>query len=238
MLDIIAQTRSVEYGNSTISYRLLFCDRETLEIAVHPDKSIVVKSPYGTLEGKVDEVVRKRVRWIRRQIRFFETFEPRALPRTYVAGESHLYLGRNYRLSFVDNAQEVKLVRGRFLVPKREGGVDTAQNLLDTWYREKAKITFSAIYENAWRNFPITGLSKPSVNIRKLKTRWGSLSKAGTLTLNIALIKVPKDCIEYVIVHELCHLMHHDHSSAFYDLLERVMPEWERRKRKLEMSLA
>ncbi len=107
-----------------------------------------------------------------------------------------------------------------------------------TWYREKAKITFSAIYENAWRNFPITGLSKPSVNIRKLKTRWGSLSKAGTLTLNIDLIKVPKDCIEYVIVHELCHLMHHDHSSAFYGLLERVMPEWERRKRKLEMSLA
>ena len=238
MLDIVAQTRSVEYGNSTISYRLLFCGRETLEIAVHPDKSIVVKSPHGTLEGQVDGIIRKRARWIRRQIRFFETFEPRALPRTYVAGESHLYLGRNYRLSFVDNTQEVKLVRGRFLVPKRESGIDTAQNLLDAWYREKAKITFNKIYENAWRNFPITGSSKPSVKIRKLKTRWGSLSKAGTLTLNIDLIKVPKDCIEYVIVHELCHLIHHDHSSAFYDLLERVMPEWERRKRKLEMSLA
>ena len=238
MLDIVAQTRSVEYGNSTICYRLLYCRRETLEIAVHPDKSVFVKSPYETPGDKIDKIVRKRARWIKRQIRFFETFEPRALPRTYVAGESHLYLGKNYRLSFVDNAKEIKLVRGRFLVPSRKIDINTTHKLLEAWYREKAASTFNEIFENAWRNFPITDLNKPNLKIRKLKTRWGSLSKAGTLTLNIHLIKVPKDCIEYVIVHELCHLIHHNHSSAFHDLLERQMPDWQQKKNKLEMMLS
>ncbi|MEE9273067.1 MAG: SprT family zinc-dependent metalloprotease [Robiginitomaculum sp.] len=237
MLDIVAQIRSVEYGNNAVAYRLLFCERATLEISVHPDKSIIVKSPYGTPMGKIDGIVRKRVRWIRRQIRFFEKFEPRSLPRTYVTGESHLYLGRNYRLSFVDDVNAVKLLRGRLLVPKTDNGMMVVQNLMDAWYREKAEIIFTNAFEKAWHEFPKQGLAKPCLSLRILKKRWGSLSKAGTLTLNIDLIKTPKDCIEYVIVHELCHLIHHDHSAAFYDLLERQMPHWQDRKNKLEMSL-
>jgi hypothetical protein len=70
-----------------------------------------------------------------------------------------------------------------------------------------------------------------------MKTRWGSLAKSGALTLNTDLVRAPLECIEYVITHELCHLKHHDHSSGFYKLLEKVMPDWEKRKRRLEMAL-
>jgi len=237
MLENLIQIRSIEYGNDNLAYRLLFCDRGTLEIAVHPDKSVVVKSPYDTPNEKIDIIVRKRARWIIRQIRFFEKFEPRSLPRTYVTGESHLYLGRNYRLSFIDDINAVKLIRGRLIVPKTNNGFKETQSLMNVWYREKAKKTFNVILEEVWRKFPYKGLTKPSLSIRVLQKRWGSLSKAGTLTLNVDLIKTPKDCIEYVIVHELCHLIHYDHSSDFYGLLEGIMPEWKKQKNKLEMLL-
>ena len=80
------------------------------------------------------------------------------------------------------------------------------------------------------------GFEKPKIVIKKLEKRWGSLAKSGTLTLNINLIKAPKECIDYVVTHELCHIQYHDHSRAFYDLLFHKMPDWERRKMKLEKT--
>jgi len=84
----------------------------------------------------------------------------------------------------------------------------------------------------------VAGPPVPKLSIRRMKTRWGSLSPKGTLTLNVALIRAPRECIEYVITHELCHMKHPRHDGAFYKLLERHMPDWERRKHKLEMALA
>lgn len=88
-----------------------------------------------------------------------------------------------------------------------------------------------------WPNFQCLELERPCLHIRKLKTRWGSLSPRGILTLNVDLIRAPGECIDYVIAHELCHLKHRDHGADFYRLLERMMPDWERRKLKLELAL-
>jgi hypothetical protein len=77
-------------------------------------------------------------------------------------------------------------------------------------------------------------ISQPEVKIKRLKKKWGSCSKQGKITLNSELVKAPKGCIEYVINHELCHLVEHNHSSAFYELQEKTMPDWEKRKNKLE----
>ena len=105
------------------------------------------------------------------------------------------------------------------------------------WYLDKARIKFSETFERCWPTFEKLGHAPPSIHIRRMKKRWGSLSRNGLLTLNPDLIRAPNECIDYVITHELCHLHCHDHGSEFYVLLERVMPDWEKRKHKLELAL-
>jgi hypothetical protein len=107
--------------------------------------------------------------------------------------------------------------------------------ILDRWYREHAKVVFREVLEEYLTRFK--GYSAPRLVIRAMRARWGSLSSAGTMTLNANLIRAPRACIEYVVAHELCHLQHRNHDAGFFRLLGRVMPDWERRKQRLETAL-
>ena len=93
------------------------------------------------------------------------------------------------------------------------------------------------VFDNCWMSFEKHRVSKPTLRIARMKNRWGSLSRNATLTLNPELIKAPRECIEYVVIHELCHLLHHNHGPEFQSLLERSLPDWINRKHKLEMAL-
>lgn len=230
---------SIAYGGDNIAFEVLFVDRKTLEIAVYPDSRVVVKAPRGTSRDAIEVRLKKRARWIKKQQEYFRQFKPRTPPRQYVGGETHLYLGRQYRLKFVDCDQgAVKLARGYFCVSCQDrDNTAKVKRLLQSWYLQKAHEKFAESFERCWPDFDLLNLGRPHVQIKRMKTRWGSLSKNGTLTLNVSLIQAPRECIDYVITHELCHLQHHDHSSAFYRLLEKVMPDWEKRKHKLELAL-
>ena len=108
---------SVVYGQKTINYSLLFCDRKTMEIAVHPDSTVVVKAPVQSDISLIEEKIIKRARWIIRQLNYFKQFDPKTPERCYVNGETHLYLGRQYRLKLLEGAENsVKLSRGCFHV--------------------------------------------------------------------------------------------------------------------------
>lgn len=231
---------TVRYGKESIRYNVLHCSRKTLAIEVHPDSSIVIKAPSGTGLDEVQVKVGKRARWIIRQLQFFRQFEPRTPERCFVGGETHLYLGKQFRLKISEGVRDsVKLRRGYFEIEtKSSANPDTIRLVLERWYREKAAKTFQDSFEHCWPHFEQLGLAKPHLQIRRMKKRWGSLSKTGQLTLNMELVRAPKECITYVIIHELCHLQCHDHSGDFYRLLEKVMPDWEKRKHKLELVLA
>jgi hypothetical protein len=231
---------SVVFGKTTIPFKVLFVHRKTMEIAVHPDGAVVVKAPEGTSFTVVETRVLKRAGWIIRQLDYFRQFEPRTPKRNYVGGESHLYLGRRYRLKIHRNQEHgrVKLVRGFFHIDvKHDASPESIKQILDNWYADKATTKFHESFENCWPQFRRISIPKPKLTLRHMKKRWGSLSKNGRLTINIDLIRAPKECIDYVITHELCHLRHHDHGSDFYRLLEKMMPDWERRKAKLELSM-
>jgi predicted metal-dependent hydrolase len=132
----------------------------------------------------------------------------------------------------------VKLSRGHFIViAKHSTSPDKIRLLLEKWYVEKASIVFHDSFDRCWPCFAKLGLTTPRIQIRRMKKRWGSLSKGGLLTLNTDRIRASKECIDYVITHELCHLQCHDHGSEFYQLLEKVMPDWKRRKHRLELAL-
>ncbi len=233
-----AMTYSITYGRGEISFQLSFSKRKSLEISVHPDKSVFVKAPEGTERLAIENKVRKRARWIKRQIRYFDQFDPRTPSRKYVSGESHLYLGKKYRLKIVSGSENsVLLKNGYFIVTSNSSKPEHIESILNSWYRAKANHYLTKSFEECWAKFKLNELSKPTFKIMKLKKRWGSLSKNKTLSLNLDLIKAPKECIEYVIIHELCHLVHHNHSTEFYKLLERALPNWEKRKLKLELAL-
>ena len=230
----------VTYGSTEIEYRLLFCDRKTIEIAVEPDATVLVKAPHKTPLEIVETKVKKRSRWILKQQRFFEQFFPRTPERKYIGGETHLYLGRRYRLKLNETEEaSIKMNRGFFLVSHPEvKKSETVKTLLYSWYRERAKERFNERLAHCSVSFPKkAAIEIPPLQIRLMRSRWGSLALSGTLTLNLDLIKAPLECIDYVIAHELCHTHHAGHSREFYDLLEKVMPDFNKRKLKLEMSL-
>ncbi|WP_409524520.1 M48 family metallopeptidase [Nitrincola sp. MINF-07-Sa-05] len=233
-----AKKLAVVYGGGEILFQLVFSKRKSLEISVHPDKSVFVKAPEDTSRDVIEAKVKKRARWIKRQIRYFDQFDPRTPSRKYVSGESHLYLGKNYRLKIeVGTDSGVVLKAGFFWVTSTCGKPDHVESLLSDWYREKADFHLNKVFSECWEKFKRSDSDKLTIKIMQLKKRWGSLSKSGTLTLNRDLIKAPIECIEYVIIHELCHLEHHNHGPEFYRLLERSLPDWVKRKHKLEMAL-
>jgi hypothetical protein len=231
---------AILYGNDSIRFDVIHTKRKTMEIAVHPDKRVIVKAPFGTGEDIIGKIVHKRARWIRRQMDFFGKFDPRTVERKYIGGETHLYLGRRYRLKVSKGEKdEVKLVRGLLHVFSRNGpDPGKVKNILDRWYREKAKAGFSASLEKCFTRFEAMGYEFPEIHIRKMKTRWGSLSPKGIMTLNADLIRAPGECIDYVITHELCHQKFRKHGPEFHRLLEKRMPDWQRRKHKLEITMA
>lgn len=229
---------TISWGQQTIPYSVRFLEsRKTLSIEVHPDGSVWARAPKGCPESLIRERMQKRAAWICRQREEFERYTPRTPTRQYIGGETHLYLGRQYRLKLESGSTAgIKLQRGQLLVT-RVGSPDPAsvQAQLDRWYRERARVTFAEVLSSCLKSFK--GVESPRLIVRSMRSRWGSLSPSGTMTLNASLIRAPKPCIEYVITHELCHIKHRDHDARFFRKLAAVMPDWEARKRRLEQAL-
>lgn len=230
---------TITYGSKKIDYNLFSGNRKTMEIAVHPDSSVIVKAPENSDISQIENKLNKRARWILRQLKYFRQFDPRTPARCYVNGESHLYLGKHYRLKLIkDPASSVKLSRGFFHVHCADPRTPQAvKKLLDSWYLERAKVQFREGMDRCWQKFSNAGSEKPNLSVKRMKKRWGSLSEKGTMTLNTDLVKAPKECIDYVITHELCHLKYHAHSSDFYRLLDSIVPDWKKIKHKLELGM-
>jgi len=228
----------IEYGRETIRYEVRFLpSRQTLGIEVHPDQRVVIRAPLGCAEDVIADRVRKRASWISRQIADFQRYSPRTPQRQHVSGETHLYLGRQYRLKVgVGETASVRMTRGQLAVTM-PGNPDPerVKAMLHRWYLDHARQVFIEVLEQCLPRFK--GHQRPRLIVRAMQSRWGSLSQAGSMTLNANLVRAPRACIEYVVTHELCHLRHRDHDASFFRLLGRVMPDWEKRKQQLEAAL-
>lgn len=235
-LDLLGE---VAYGRHRIVYEVKFSKRKTLGIHVHPDQRVEVHAPEGTTSEAVRAKVQQRSRWILKQQRFFETFAQVSPPKEYVGGETHRYLGRQYRLKIfplADGQREgVKLIGRYFRVYTSEPeNPDRTRRLLEQWFRAKAKQRLTERFEEGCRVMRRYGIERPELVIRSMKTRWGSYTPSSRVLLNSRLIHAPAACIDYVVIHELCHLKHPHHGRAFYDLLDLVLPDWRRLKDRLE----
>ncbi|WP_212746555.1 SprT family zinc-dependent metalloprotease [Pseudoalteromonas sp. S3260] len=245
------------YGNDTIRYDIIRKPKPSntakkvarkVIIKVHPDQRVVATVPHDASEDAIVDAMHKRARWIWQSINDFAKQKDTVLHKRYVSGETQFYLGKRYVLKVIVDAEQVpnvKLSRGKLNVTiKHEVNKDIAPDsqesrlvkikpLIDKWYQHKAKAIF---HERLAELLPkatwVTGI--PSFRVMAMKKQWGSCSTKGNLMLNPHLVKAPKECIDYVILHELCHIAEHNHSERFWRLLTQVMPNWKEVKAKLD----
>lgn len=233
---MIVKTNNIKYGKKEISYELIFQDRKTLGIKVFPEGSVKVYAPSDISNDKIEEKVKEKARWILKQQNEFLSYHPLTPARKYINGETHLYLGRQYILqSEINQVNQVKAYRGKLVVQHKSN--TKVETVVKKWYREKALEHFTSVLDEKINLFNKYDIEKPLVEIRSMSKRWGSCTVKGKVILNPELIKAPKGSIEYVMIHELCHLVHHNHTKAFYELQEKIMPDWKKWKTKLEYSL-
>ena len=228
---------SIQFGSRQIDFQIEYSDRKTLGITVTPDMDVLVKAPIDSTISKIEEKLKKKAPWIIKQQSFFLAYHPKTTERKYISGETHLYLGKQYLLKVEDNEKESVKLKGKFIEVKTRDKTKVKQ-LVNNWYLEHARSKFHSTAQPLIEKFKKYKVEPSSIVLQEMTTRWGSCTPKGKIILNPELIKAPKGCIEYVIVHELCHLIHHDHTQKFIDLQTKEMKDWEKWKTKLERLLA
>lgn len=232
--------RRLDYGDTVIEYTVRAYARQGAKVRIHvePDARVLVEAPIDSTSEAVSTAVRKRARWIHGHVeRIRSSRQPRA-QRDWVSGESQRYLGRRYMLKVTTDPtmpERAALSGGQLRVNVRARDADRIRNIVLDWYRQRARERFTRRVAELATHLPWVKQAPPMA-LRVMQSRWGSCSPNGRLTLNPLLVHASRDAVDYVIVHELCHLRHHDHSPAFYRLLGRYVPEWKTVKARLDQS--
>jgi len=202
--------------------------RKTIALVITPDAKLVVRAPLRTSEHYIENLVREKSAWIRKKIAEISC-KPVEPKKQFVDGEEFLFLGSRYRLCIRADTAAVVELRDRLYVPRRSG--PEIEALLSRWYRSEARKVFS---ERVGECSKLTGCTPKTLRLSSAQRRWGSCSSGGTVSLSWRLVLAPPGIIDYVIVHELAHMLHHNHSKKFWDQVRAFMPDFEQRKKWLK----
>jgi hypothetical protein len=235
-MKIDPQNHTIRFGDRDISFTLRRNGRKSLKIVVTPELNVEVVAPHEATDEQILSAVHKKAPWIARKLDQQASYHPLPSPRQYISGETLVYLGRQYRLQVATGTRPAAKLVGGFLEVEVEDKSDrrSVKRVVEEWYRQRAHQIIDRYLEKCRSITLRHGVPEPKLMIRGMLRRWGSCSPAGRITLNLKLVQVPVHCIEYVIMHELCHLKHHNHSKAFYSLLTRCQPDWQKRKAALD----
>jgi predicted metal-dependent hydrolase len=227
---------SLEFGSKKIDFSLQFSNRKTLGIKVLPDATVSVIAPKNAEMQKILDTVKKKAMWILKQQTYFLNFNPITLDYVIKSGYSVHYLGRQYKL-LVEKAEKDDVFYKGNLFQVEVKDKKNAKNIFDNWLKQRAKDKIVEIAEPLIKKFEKKYKAPSEIYFQEMPTRWGSCTVKNRLILNPKLIHTPKRCIEYVVMHELCHLVYKHHNNDFFDLLSLMMPDWEKRKEKLDTFL-
>jgi predicted metal-dependent hydrolase len=228
----------VRFGNTTIGYSIRRSARRgTVSIAVDQTEGVLVTAPAIAPIDLLDGIVHAKAAWIARRMKHQSDLPPAPSAREFVSGETFLYLGRQYRLRVQpgDGHGPVRLDNGWLCVPvprylRREHRAAVVRTALISWYERQAR---KRLAERAGTWAERLGLAVSRVVVSEPRKRWGSASPSGTIRLNWRIVQAPASLVDYVVVHELMHLRHRNHTGAFWTALGRVMPDYDTRKVKL-----
>lgn len=232
---MLVERSQVRFGTTRIEYNIKRSSRRsTVAISVSPPGEILITAPRHIPKSRLDRVVHTKARWIVSRLRLVRRVVSKPSPREFVSGETFLYLGRQYRLQVIVAAERgVKLIHGRLVVGVQgaaRGREAEARQALVTWYRNHAETRLTHI---ARRLLDRIEVPMPQIVVRTQERRWGSCSRTGVLRFNWRIVQAPTRLMEYVVAHELVHLLHSDHSRYFWKKLGEVLPDYEARREDL-----
>lgn len=227
----------IQYGNRNINYEIKKGNRiKTVAIHINPTGYITVLSPQSLDEEKIRMILHKKARWIIEKQEQIKKNRNSNSGKQFVSGESFPYLGRYYRLkvmkSITETEEKCRMVGGRLAVEVNgksdsENGRTAIKKALMDWYLQHAE---EKIRERASRFARLIGRWPASIKIKNQEKRWGSCSRTGIIRFNWKIIMAPISIMDYVIVHELCHLISPQHSSRFWQKVQSVIPDYKKRR--------
>lgn len=228
--------RDFRYGQYEYSYELIYEARKSLRLTVEPDQAITLRAPHDAGEERITRFLESKWRWLDKQLRMFNRYHKKQYERSYVSGESLMYLGRQYELIVeAGETDSVGLLKGKIRV-STSMGVQTSEYtkmLIEGWYRNRRNFIFRELYAKALKHFG--AIEPPRLIVKEMQKRWGSFTNAGNVVINPRLIESDKAAIEYVMVHELCHLTVKNHGADFKALLDQKISGWREIKDRLEL---
>ena len=228
--------KKFKYGKYSYEYYLVLQDRKTVALTVQPSLNIILKCPLDYDAEKIERFLKRKWLWLEKQIKYFKKYRKKIEKKEYVSGESFLYLGRQYKLLVKrSKTPEVKLEKGRITIFTKKSIQDknTNKKLLEKWFEKRISVIFNTRLKEMVKKFDYD--FTPELITRKMPKRWGSYLASKKIILNPLLIKASKECIDYIIVHELCHIKYKNHNKHFFKLQESIIPYWKGVKEKLEL---
>lgn len=209
-----------------IEYELIRRNRKTSSLIVERDGSVKIIAPRELSTSNIEELLEKKLYWIYRKKAEFEDLNSSKVTRQFKSGQGFLYLGSSYRLEVTEKSdKDLLLYRGRFYLNKSK--LNEANEVFKAFYKEKG---FKKIQERIEIYKRQMGVNPKSIRIMELKNRWGSCSDEGNLNFHWKCALAPITIIDYIVVHELAHLIYKDHSDEFWNTVDKVIPDYLKRK--------
>lgn len=220
-----------KFGTKDIEFNMEYRVRKTLAIEVLASGEVNVVAPIGVSEDEIIKKVKTKATWIVEKQYEVKNINVERINREAVNGESYPYLGRNYTLQLILNDKskdiDVKLFRGRFIVTTYTKDEEKIKSALQDWYREKA---LQKINERIKYYSPFFNKQPKSIKVKEQKKRWASCTSKDELLFNWRCAMAPAYIIDYIVVHEMCHMYHKDHSKEFWNMISGIMPDYESRR--------
>lgn len=228
----------LSYGDDRIPYQVAYDDSRTSRVAIHvnPDGSVSVDAPVGFNDDSIKRAVQKRAKWVVNHVTEAHERYAHVVPKDYVSGEQVLFLGRRYMLkviSITGKPAATRLIGNRLEVQTATGTPDDIRGRIRAWHRVKGRDYLARRIDSLVRSLPWVS-APPPFRLLEMSRQWGSCSAAGEIILNPHLIKAPRACIDYVLIHELAHLKHHDHGTDFWKLIDAHAGDWRKSKHHLD----
>ena len=223
------------YQLHNIEFRIVYSRRRTLGISVLPDSSVIIRAPYRASLKTISRIVQQKAAWIIKHRDSYRLKENTRLNGSLTGGEKELFRGKECILNITQSSKPFI----RFIENAIEIGLDkiddkqAIKRLLYKGYKTEASKIFPEMLGLALKTHEDQMFKPTGLVIRSMKSRWGSCSKKGLITLSTELIKLSDKYIEYVIIHELCHLKHHNHGKEYYRLLSELFPDWKQARKDL-----
>lgn len=232
------ELRSVSAEGKEITYLLERKSVKNLNLRIRKDGGVFVSASKNVAVSEIDAFICKKAAFILDAINKFEKIaQAKPQPKQYISGETFLIQGRGLRLLVSQGIKDTITSDGVYIYLSLKDPTDDKKRarIVDKFLDTKCKSIFTEVIEDIYPIFNKYGVTMPTLRIRDMETRWGScLYSKGIITLNKRLLAAPRNCIEYVAMHEFCHFIHPNHSKQFYMFLSTLMPDWKERKQYLD----